>query len=99
MGTSCTLVFALCAADVARDRRLTGDLKTSGDVVQPLLSERAAAALLCLSVRTLQRLRQTGGSPKFVRLSKGRIAYRLTDIEQFVAARVVTSTSQKENRR
>jgi hypothetical protein len=59
---------------------MSGDLKTV-IVMEALLSERAAAALLCLSVRTLQRLRQTGVGPKFVRLSEGRIAYRLADLE------------------
>jgi hypothetical protein len=57
-----------------------------------LLTERAAAALLSVSVRSLQRLRQTGGGPKFVRLGAA-VRYRLADLETFVASRVVNSTS------
>jgi hypothetical protein len=62
-------------------------------VMEALLTERAAAALLCLSVRSCQRLRQTGGGPKFVRVGKSAIRYRLGDLETWIAARVVTSTS------
>jgi hypothetical protein len=64
-----------------------------------LLTERAAA-LLCLSIRSLQRLRQSGAGPKFVRLG-GAVRYRQGDLEGYVAGRVVTSTSailKKDNR-
>jgi predicted DNA-binding transcriptional regulator AlpA len=64
----------------------------------PILTQRQAAALLTLSVRTLERLRLVGTGPKFVRLSRGRIAYREEDLAAWVAARVVGSTSEKENR-
>ena len=60
--------------------------------MQPLLNERQAAALMALSVRSLQRLRQVGG-PKFVRVGKSAIRYRVGDLETWIAARVVTSTS------
>jgi hypothetical protein len=62
-------------------------------VMQPLLTERAAAALLCLSIRSLQRLRQSGAGPKFVRVGKSAIRYRTGDLEGYVAGRVVSSTS------
>jgi hypothetical protein len=35
-----------------------------------------------------------GGGPKFVRLSRGRIAYREADLEEWIAKRVVSNTSE-----
>jgi len=49
---------------------------------------------LHLSERTLERFRVSGAGPKFVRLGRS-IRYRLTDIEAFIAARIVGSTSQR----
>jgi hypothetical protein len=60
--------------------------------MQALLNERQAAALMSLSVRSLQRLRQTGG-PKFVRVGKSAVRYRPGDLETWIAGRLVTSTS------
>jgi predicted DNA-binding transcriptional regulator AlpA len=59
-----------------------------------LLSQREAATLLHLSERTLERFRVSGTGPKFVRLGRS-IRYRLTDIEAFIAARIVGSTSER----
>ena len=59
-----------------------------------LLSAREAAALLHLSERTLERFRVSGAGPKFVRLGRS-IRYPLTDIEAFIAARIVGSTSER----
>jgi predicted DNA-binding transcriptional regulator AlpA len=59
-----------------------------------VLSERAAADALGISSRTLQRWRRTGeaGLP-FVRLGRKRIAYRSADIDSWLAANVVSTTS------
>jgi hypothetical protein len=62
----------------------------------PLLNEREAAALLKLSVRTPQRLRCIGGGAKFVRLY-GSVRYRPSDIEEWIALRVVSNTSEEGN--
>ena len=59
-----------------------------------LLTQREAAALTSLSVRSMERMRWRGGGPKFVRLSRGRIAYREEDIAEWIAKRVVSSTSE-----
>jgi predicted DNA-binding transcriptional regulator AlpA len=59
-----------------------------------LLTQREAAAVLHLSERTLERLRVSGTGPKFVRISRS-IRYRLTDIEAYIASRVVSSTSEE----
>jgi hypothetical protein len=61
--------------------------------LQPLhyLDERAAARLLNLSRRTLQRMRTEGGGPPFVRASARRVLYAATDIEAWAAARTYQS--------
>jgi excisionase family DNA binding protein len=62
--------------------------------MQPLLTQDEAAELLKLSVRTIERLRVSGTGPKFVCLGRS-IRYRLTDIEAFIASRIVGSTSER----
>ena len=59
-----------------------------------LLTQREAALALLLSTRSMERMRCTGGGPKFVRLSRGRIAYRDIDLQEWIAKRVVSSTSE-----
>ena len=46
------------------------------------LDERALADRLSMSPRTLQRWRQDGKGPPFLKLG-GRVVYRLTDIESW----------------
>ncbi len=59
-----------------------------------LLKQREAALALRLSGRTLERLRVSGLGPKFVRVSGRSIRYRQSDLDEWVTARVVASTSQ-----
>jgi hypothetical protein len=61
--------------------------------MQSLLTSHDAALALRLSTRSMERLRQTGGGPKFVRVGKSAIRYRLGDLETWIAGRVVNSTS------
>ena len=58
-----------------------------------LLDQREAARLLRLSERTLERLRLTGGGPLYVKCGRS-VRYRASDIERWIAARVVGSTSE-----
>lgn len=60
-----------------------------------LLTQREAATILRLSERTLERLRVQGVGPKFVRCSRRSIRYREADLNEWIAARVVASTSQR----
>ena len=62
--------------------------------MQPLLTQRQAAEMLALSERTLERIRVTGSGPKFVRCGRS-IRYRLSDVEAWIASRVVGSTSEQ----
>jgi predicted DNA-binding transcriptional regulator AlpA len=57
-----------------------------------LLSQRQAAAFLCLSERTLERWRVSGTGPAFVKLGR-RVAYREIDLIEWINARVRQSTS------
>jgi predicted DNA-binding transcriptional regulator AlpA len=61
--------------------------------MSPLLTQREAASILRLSERTLERFRFTGAGPKFVRLGAS-VRYRVADLEAWVTARVVGSTSE-----
>lgn len=59
-----------------------------------LVPEMEAANLLGLSIRTLQNWRVRGGGPRFVRISSRCIRYRITDIEEWIAARTCANTSE-----
>ena len=59
-----------------------------------LLTQSDAAKLLRLSERTLERLRVTGGGPKFVKAGRS-VRYREADLEAWIAARVINSTSEE----
>jgi len=59
-----------------------------------LLTQREAATLLRLSERTLERLRVSGSGPKFVRCGRRSIRYQQSDLDAYIAARVVGSTSE-----
>jgi hypothetical protein len=63
-----------------------------------LLTSREAATILRLSLRSLERMRTSGLSGlKFVRINHRSIRYRQQDLDAYVAARVVASTSEKGN--
>ena len=57
-----------------------------------LLDTARAADHLGLSARTLEKWRTTGGGPLFVKLGR-RVAYRIADLDSWVAAQVRSSTS------
>jgi excisionase family DNA binding protein len=59
-----------------------------------LLTQSETAKLLRLSERTLERLRVSGGGPAFVKAGRA-VRYREIDLEEWVSARVVSSTSQE----
>ena len=59
-----------------------------------MLTQSECAELLRLSERTLERLRVSGAGPKFVRMGRC-IRYRLRDVEEWTASRVVESTSEE----
>jgi predicted DNA-binding transcriptional regulator AlpA len=60
-----------------------------------LLTERQAAHMLGVSVRTLQswRVRGGGSGPRFVSISCRCVRYRALDLDEWVNARLRDSTS------
>jgi predicted DNA-binding transcriptional regulator AlpA len=56
-------------------------------VTTKYLDEDAVAALLSVSVRTVQRWRVTGEGPPFIRAGSRRVIYSRTAIEQWASLR------------
>jgi predicted DNA-binding transcriptional regulator AlpA len=54
----------------------------------PLLTEKDLSAWLGISLPSLQRMRCRGTGSCFVRLSERRIAYRKSDVEEWLSARI-----------
>jgi len=62
-----------------------------------LYNQHDAAKRLLLSERTLERWRVAGTGPRYCKLGR-RVAYQQADIEAWIAARVVQSTSEETGR-
>lgn len=58
-----------------------------------ILTTREAAEVTGLAVPTLNKLRVYGGGPLFCKLGRS-VRYRRVDLEEWLAARVVSSTSE-----
>ena len=63
--------------------------------MKPLLKEEDAAPFTGHSVSTLQKKRVTGDGPLFVKIGRS-VRYREEDLEAYVSARVVGSTSEQQ---
>ena len=66
-----------------------------------LMTEKEVAALLKISAKAAQDWRCSGKGPLYVKLGAGpkaAVRYRLSDIEEFICANVVTSTSAQSAR-
>lgn len=62
-----------------------------------LLTTREAAHQLRLSAATLERLRVTGGGPRFIKLgpsARARVVYRQADLEAWLHGNERTDTQQ-----
>jgi len=60
-----------------------------------LMKTEEAGRYLGLSSSLLNKLRLTGGGPVFVRLAGRAIRYRKADLDAWVAASLMASTSQE----
>lgn len=58
-----------------------------------LLDTEAAAPLVGLSPKTLEKKRVVGGGPRYAKIGRA-VRYRRSDLEAYVAARVIGSTSE-----
>ena len=63
-----------------------------------LYTEIEAARLLGFTARFLQQRRYQGDGPPFIRVSARAVRYRLSDLEEWAAARRRTSTSDPGTR-
>ena len=66
---------------------------TDTDYWWSLITEKAAAAFQGVTERKMQKDRQTGGGPKYIRLSSRCIRYRRIDLRADAEARMRCSTS------
>lgn len=57
-----------------------------------LFAAEAVAEMLACSPRTLAEWRLSGKGPRFVRLGRNAVRYRLADVRSFVTARVVSNS-------
>jgi predicted DNA-binding transcriptional regulator AlpA len=78
----------------------TGGQPSSGDLpkIDPLLNPDQAANYTGLTKPTLQRHRTEGTGPRFIKLGKRRVAYRLSDIRAWLEARAASSTADARER-
>ena len=52
-----------------------------------------AARMIGLAVTTLEKMRVAGTGPRYVKMGRA-VRYRATDLEAYLAARVISSTSE-----
>ncbi len=60
----------------------------------PAMNTVQAGAYIGLSSKTLETLRTRGGGPRFVRYGRKAVRYLKADLDAFMAARFVASTSE-----
>ena len=60
---------------------------------EALINEKEAGAFLGLSDRAMQKMRQTGGGPRYVHISSRCLRYRRIDLKAWAESRIRTSTS------
>ena len=61
----------------------------------PAFNTEQASAYTGLASATLEKLRCTGGGPRFVRYGRKAVRYLRADLDDFMAARTVGSTSEQ----
>jgi predicted DNA-binding transcriptional regulator AlpA len=64
---------------------------------QRVFRTREAAGYVGLRPSTLEKLRVRGDGPRFVRLGNRSVGYDLGDLDAWLEARKVTSTSERGN--
>lgn len=63
--------------------------------LSPALDANEAAIYTGLAVKTLEKMRHRGDGPLFVKYSRNAIRYRVADLDNWMRARIVSSTSEK----
>lgn len=65
------------------------------DYWHALIDEKVAAEFLGLTGRTMQKLRQRGDGPRYVRISSRCLRYRRCDLRAYAEARMQFSTADE----
>jgi helix-turn-helix protein len=73
-------------------RRLTRQYDSEVIAMPDLINTEQAAVRCCLSKRTLEKYRGTGGGPLYIQLGKA-VRYRLEDLDAWIAAHRRRNTS------
>jgi len=60
---------------------------------ESLINEKRAGDFLGLSDRAMQKMRQTGGGPRYVHISSRCLRYRRIDLKAWADSRMRSSTS------
>ncbi len=60
-----------------------------------LLTSEAAGKILGLTVRAMEERRRRGAGPPFVRLGATTVRYSLATLEEYIAERTYSSTSEE----
>lgn len=63
--------------------------------IPPALNTEQAAIYTGLAVATLEGLRCRGGGPRFVRYGRKAVRYLIHDLDEWMAERTVSSTSEQ----
>ncbi len=81
--------------DAAADAPVGGAVTASDqEFWYELITEMPAAEFLNLTPRKMQKDRQVGGGPKFIRISARCIRYRRIDLREYAEARMISNTSE-----
>jgi predicted DNA-binding transcriptional regulator AlpA len=64
-------------------------------IARRILRTPDAAAYLSLGTPTLEKLRLTGGGPRYVKLGARAIGYDMRDLDAWIDASKVESTSER----
>jgi hypothetical protein len=54
-----------------------------------LLDQREVADIMKVAPRSLEGMRFRGQGPKFIKISKTRVRYRLSDVQAFLESRTI----------
>lgn len=65
------------------------------DGLSAALTTEQASQYTGLAEKTLEGLRCRGGGPKFVRYSRRAVRYLVRDLDEWISARTVASTSER----
>jgi len=69
-------------------------IESNPDYLDKLINETEAADYLGYTIRALQNWRLRGGGPSFVKVSARSIRYKRRDLNSWVDALTVSSTSE-----